>query len=229
MSLNPPSFNRRRVLSDSLAVAIPVGTYGAAFGAASIAAGFSVLQTCLLSLLLFSGASQFAVVGVMGSGGSALSAIATGSLLGFRNGLYGLKMAPLLKLRGFKRVVGAQLTIDESTGVALSQEHLGVREARQGFWLTGIGVYIFWNLFTLAGALGAQAMGNPAAWGLDAAVPAAFLGLLWPRLTNKSERLLAVAACALALAMTPYFVPGVPIIATALLAVIFGLRARIWR
>ena len=138
-------------------------------------------------------------------------------------------MAPILNVRGIKRIFAAQLTIDESTGVALSQEHLGVREARQGFWLTGVGVYIFWNLFTLAGALGAQAMGNPAAWGLDAAVPAAFLGLLWPRLTNKSERLLAVAACALALAMTPYFVPGFPIIATAVLAVIFGLRARIWK
>jgi predicted branched-subunit amino acid permease len=113
--------------------------------------------------------------------------------------------------------------------VALSQEHLGVKEARQGFWLTGIGVFIFWNIFTLAGALGAQAMGNPAAWGLDAAVPAAFLGLLWPRLISKTDRTLAVAACALALAMTPYFVPGVPIIATALLAVFFGLRANLWR
>ena len=97
------------MLRDSLAVAIPVGTYGAAFGAASVAAGFSILQTCLLSLLLFAGASQFAVVGVMGAGGSALSAIATGSLLGIRNGLYGLKMAPILKLRGLKKILAAQL------------------------------------------------------------------------------------------------------------------------
>jgi predicted branched-subunit amino acid permease len=138
-------------------------------------------------------------------------------------------MAPVLQVKGLRRIFAAQITIDESTGVALSQEHLGVKAARQGFWLTGIGVFIFWNIFTLAGALGAQAMGNPAAWGLDAAVPAAFLGLLWPRLINKTDRLLAVAACALALAMTPYFVPGVPIISTALLALVFGLRANLWR
>ncbi len=138
-------------------------------------------------------------------------------------------MAPVLNVKGLRRIFAAQITIDESTGVALSQEHLGVKQARQGFWLTGIGVFIFWNIFTLAGALGAQAMGNPAAWGLDAAVPAAFLGLLWPRLTSKTDRALAVAACALALVMTPYFVPGVPIIATALLAVFFGLRASSWR
>ena len=219
----------RATAAQSLSVSLTVGAYGIAFGAASVAAGFSVWQSCLLSLLTFTGASQFAVVGVLGAGGSALSGIATASLLGVRNTLYGLRMAPVLNVKGLRRIFAAQLTIDESTGVALSQEKIGVREMRQGFWLTGVGVFIFWNIFTLAGALGAQAMGDPAAWGLDAAVPAAFLGLLWPRLINKTDRLLAVAAFALALAMTPYFVPGVPIITTALLAVFFGLRARIWK
>jgi predicted branched-subunit amino acid permease len=99
----------------------------------------------------------------------------------------------------------------------------------QGFWYTGIGVYIFWNLFTLIGALGAQAMGDPATFGLDAAVPAAFLGLIWPRLTGRTERVLAVCALAMALALTPYVPAGVPIISTAVLAVLFGLRGRVWR
>ena len=220
---------KRATAAQSLSVSLTVGAYGIAFGAASVAAGFSVLQSCLLSLLTFTGASQFAVIGVLGAGGSALSGIATASLLGVRNTLYGLRMAPILQVKGLRRIFAAQITIDESTGVALSQEHLGVKAARQGFWLTGIGVFIFWNIFTLAGALGAQAMGNPAAWGLDAAVPAAFLGLLWPRLKNKTDRLLAISACGLSLAMTPYFVPGVPIIATALLALFFGLRANLWR
>ena len=162
----------------------------------------------------------------MGSGGTALSATATASLLGTRNLLYGLQMAPILRTRRFKKIVAAQLTIDESTGVALGQSDLGEDAMRQGFWLTGIGVYIFWNFFTVVGALGAQAMGDPAAWGLDAAVPAAFLGLVWPRLTNKFERALAVSAMALALAMTPFVAAGVPIISTALLAVAFGWKAR---
>jgi len=212
------------VLRDSLAVAIPVGTYGAAFGAASVAAGFSILQTCLLSLLLFSGASQFAVVGVMGAGGSALSAIATGSLLGFRNGLYGLKMAPILKLRGLKKILAAQLTIDESTGVAIGQESRGVEASRYGFWATGIGVYLFWNFFTFLGAIGAQAIGNPAAWGLDAAVPAAFLGLVWPRLIDNKTRFVAISAALLAIMLTPIAPAGVPIIATVAIAVIFGWK-----
>jgi predicted branched-subunit amino acid permease len=210
---------------DSLSVSLTVGAYGVAFGAAAVANGFSVLQSCLLSLLTFSGASQFAVVGVIGAGGSAISGIATASLLGIRNGLYGVLMAPILKVRGFKRVVAAHITIDESTGVSLSQESRGLQAMREGFWLTGFGVFIFWNLFTLAGALGAKAMGDPSAWGLDAAVPAAFLGLVWPRLKSSTDKTLAIFAAAFAIATTPFLPAGLPIIGTALIAVIVGLRS----
>jgi predicted branched-subunit amino acid permease len=210
---------------DSLSVSLTVGAYGVAFGAAAVANGFSVLQSCLLSLLTFSGASQFAVIGVIGSGGSALSGIATASLLGTRNGLYGVLMAPILKVRGFKRVVAAHITIDESTGVSLSQESRGLQAMREGFWLTGFGVFLFWNLFTLAGALGAKAMGDPSAWGLDAAVPAAFLGLVWPRLKSSTDKTLAILAAAFAIATTPFLPAGLPIIGTALIAVIVGLRS----
>jgi len=209
---------------DSLSLSLTVGAYGIAFGAASVANGFSVLQSCLLSLLTFSGASQFAVIGVLGAGGSALSGIATASLLGFRNGLYGVIMAPRLKVKGFRRVIAAQLTIDESTGVALGAEKRNDDAMRHGFWLTGIGVFVFWNLFTLAGALGAQAMGDTRAWGLDAAVPAAFLGLVWPRLESNRDRALAVASIIFAIAMTPILPAGLPIIATAFIAVAVGLR-----
>ncbi len=208
---------------DSLSVSVTVGAYGVAFGAAAVANGFSVLQSCLLSLLTFSGASQFAVIGVIGSGGSALSGIATASLLGSRNGLYGVLMAPILKVRGFKRVVAAHITIDESTGVSLSQESRGLQAMREGFWFTGFGVFIFWNLFTLAGAVGAKAMGDPSAWGLDAAVPAAFLGLVWPRLKNSTDKTLAIVAAVFAIATTPFLPAGLPIIGTALLAIAAGL------
>ena len=211
-------------LRDSLSVSITVGAYGTAFGAAAVANGFSLLQTCLLSLLTFSGASQFAVIGVLGAGGGAISGIATASLLGIRNGVYGVIMAPRLKVKGFKRVVAAQITIDESTAVALGQEVRGESAMRQGFWLTGFGVFLFWNLFTVAGALGAQAMGDIRAWGLDSAVPAAFLGLVWPRLKTKRDRILALSCVVFALAMTPILPAGLPIIATALIAIAVGLR-----
>lgn len=219
MSVNP---KRNQVDRTALSVAFTVGLYGAAFGAAGVTAGFSILQTCLLSILLFSGASQFAVVGIMGAGGAAVSAIATATLLGFRNTLYGLQMAPILKVKGFKRVLAAQITIDESTAVATLQDNDADR--KRGFYLTGIGVYVFWNLFTFLGALGASAIGDPSVWGLDAAVPAAFLGLIWPRLKNKVQFLVSGIAIAWALLLTPVSPAGIPIITTVLLAIIFGVK-----
>jgi predicted branched-subunit amino acid permease len=219
VSVNP---KRNQVDRTALSVAFTVGLYGAAFGAAGVTAGFSILQTCLLSILLFSGASQFAVVGIMGAGGAAVSAIATSTLLGFRNALYGLQMAPILKVKGMKRILAAQITIDESTAVATLQENDADR--RRGFYITGIGVYIFWNLFTFLGALGASAIGDPSVWGLDAAVPAAFCGLIWPRLKNKTHFVVSAVAIAWALLLTPITPAGIPIITTVLLAVIFGLK-----
>ncbi|MEY2743232.1 MAG: hypothetical protein RL310_141 [Actinomycetota bacterium] len=219
MSVNP---KKNQVDRTALSVAFTVGLYGAAFGAAGVTAGFSILQTCLLSILLFSGASQFAVVGIMGAGGSAVSAIATATLLGFRNALYGLQMAPILKVKGLNRILAAQITIDESTAVATLQENDADR--RRGFYITGIGVYVFWNLFTFLGALGASAIGDPSVWGLDAAVPAAFCGLIWPRLKNKTHFVVSAVAIAWALLLTPITAAGIPIITTVLLAVIFGLK-----
>jgi len=216
----------RATLRDSLSVALTVGAYGVAFGAASVAAGFSVLQSCLFSLLTFTGASQFAAVGVVASGGAAVSAVAAAALLGTRNTLYGIQMAPVLKVRGLRRIVAAHITIDESTGVSLSQAPRGTGAMREGFWITGLGVFLFWNLFTLLGALGAKALGTPAAWGLDAAVPAAFLGLLWPRLTSNFLRQVAVTSMAFALCVTPLLPSGLPIIATTVVAVIVGWRHR---
>ena len=217
--MNP---KKNQVDRTALSVAFTVGLYGAAFGAAGVTAGFSILQTCLLSILLFSGASQFAVVGIMGAGGAAISAIATATLLGFRNTLYGLQMAPILKVKGFKRVLAAQITIDESTAVATLQDN--DQDRKRGFYLTGIGVYLFWNLFTFLGALGASAIGDPSVWGLDAAVPAAFLGLLWPRLKNKVQFLVSAIAIAWALLLTPVTPAGIPIITTVVLAIIFGAK-----
>ena len=214
----------RDTFRDSLSVSLTVGAYGVAFGAASIAAHFSILQTCLFSLLTFTGASQFAAVGVVGAGGAGLSAIAAATLLSTRNALYGMQMSPLLKVRGLKKIAAAHVTIDESTGVALAQTPRGTDAMRTGFWLTGLGVFIFWNIFTLLGALGAKALGDPASWGLDAAVPAAYLGLLWPRLQTNFLRVVAIASMIFALLVTPWLAAGMPIIMSVLVATSFGWR-----
>jgi predicted branched-subunit amino acid permease len=207
-----------------MAVAVPVGLYGAAFGAASISAGLDLLQTIALSAILFSGASQFAIVGVIGSGGGAIAAILASALLGIRNGFYALRMAPLLEARGLRRLIAAHITIDEATAVALAQDQEDRNSVKKGFWFTGIGVFIFWNLFTIVGALSASILEDPSKWGLDSAVPAAFLALLWPQLTSRRLRIIALLAMVMALALSPFVTAGLPIISVVLIALIAGWR-----
>jgi predicted branched-subunit amino acid permease len=204
---------RRELLADAIGVGVATGAYGISFGAIAVTSGFSVAEACALSLLVFTGASQFALVGVVGAGGTALSASATALLLGTRNTLYGLKLSSLLHLRRRERVLAAQLVIDESTAMALKPAD--ERDARLGFFATGLAVFVLWNLATVIGAVAGTAMGDPAAYGFDSAVPAAFLALLWPRLDTRRARLTAVAAALLALTLVPVARPGLPIIAAA--------------
>jgi len=211
---------RARVLRTSAGVGVATGAYGLSFGALGSAADLTVAQTCALSVLLFSGGSQFALVGVLGGGGNALSGSASAILLGARNMLYGARLAPLLRLRGVQRALGAQLVIDESTAVALASEEDGEGAARLGFWATGLAVFLLWNLATLVGAVAGQAIGDPRDLGLDAAVPAAFLALLAPRLRGRSLWSTALLGAGVAVAVVPVVPAGVPVLVAALVAVV---------
>jgi 4-azaleucine resistance transporter AzlC len=208
---------QRRVLAESMGVAAATAAYGVSFGAIGATSGFTVWQTCVLSLLVFTGASQYAMIGIVASGGSMWSGSATALMLGTRNTLYGLRLARLLRLRGWRRLAGAQIVIDESTAMALKPK--GEADARLAFFATGIGIYVLWNLATLIGAVAGDAIGDTDAYGLDAAVPAAFLALLWPRLDSAFTRLTALTAAALALVLVPLTRPGFPVIAAAAVAV----------
>lgn len=204
-------------------VAVATGLYGISFGALAVVAGLSVAQTAALSLLLFSGGSQFALIGVVAAGGSPVAAIATSTLLGVRNMLYGAVVSPLLSLTGWRRLAAAQVTIDESTAVAVGQRTPAA--VRAGFWTAGLGVFVLWNAFTLVGALAGDALGDPRAWGLDAAAGAAFLALVWPRLADRRAQLVAGLAVLVTLALVPVTPAGVPVLAAAAAAIVVGLVA----
>ena len=215
---------QRVAAREGFAVAGAVSVYGVSFGAVSVAAGLDVWQTCALSLLMFTGGSQFAFVGVLAGGGTLVSAAVTATLLGLRNTLYGLRLASLLGFRGSRRVAAAHLVIDESTAMAIGRPDRAA--ARTGFLVTGATIFVGWNAFTLLGAVGGTMIGDPRAYGLDAAVGAAFLALVWPRLHGTVHRLTALGAAAVALGLVPLTAPGVPVLAASLVAVALALTVR---
>ena len=210
---------------DSLVLGTAVGVFGVTFGVLATTSGLTVVQACVMSLLVFTGASQFAAVGVVGSGGAAASAVGTALLLAARNGAYALTISRILPRRLIGRLVSAQLVIDESTAMALAQK--AEREARESFFLTGLAVYVFWNLGTLVGALSGEAIGDPEAWGLDAAFPAGFITFVLPHVRSRPGLVAALVGGAVAVVAVPLTPAGSPV----LLAVIgsiagwFVLRA----
>jgi predicted branched-subunit amino acid permease len=217
MAVQTAAAKAARPVRDGVGLGLAVGVSGIAFGAAAVSSGLSAWQACALSLLAFTGASQFALAGVIASGGSLLAGTIGAILLGSRNTLYGLRLAEVLRPRGLRRLVAAVGVIDETTAVALAQPDPPA--SRRGFWATFCCLYLTWNLTTLAGALGAGRVGSPQALGLDVVGPAAFLALIWPRIVaGRTERAVALGGAAVALGATAVLPIGVPVILAAVVA-----------
>ncbi|KRG59552.1 AzlC family ABC transporter permease [Stenotrophomonas sp. W1S232] len=207
-----------------LSISVATGLYGLSFGALSVAAGLDFWQTMGLSLLMYTGGSQFAFVGVLAGGGAPASAVGAASLLGVRNAIYGMQLNALLRPRGWLKPVAAQLTIDESTATASAQTT--PEEQQRGFWTAAIGVFIVWNVCTALGAWAGNALGDPRQFGLDGAAVAAFLALLWPRLRQRDARAIAVCCALVTLLAVPVVAPGLPILLAALVAIGWGWLRR---
>jgi len=210
----------RGIARDAVGIAIASGAYAISFGAIATAAGLSLLQTGALSLLMFTGASQFALVGVVGAGGSIWAGAVAAALLGSRNTLYGVRLSTMLEVRGWRRAVGSHFVIDETTAMAIARDDPQL--SRYAFWVTGVALFVLWNTGTLIGALATQAISDPKVFGLDAAPPAAYLALLAPRLRAREPLAIALAAAVIAILALPFVPAGVPLLIVAALVAVFG-------
>jgi 4-azaleucine resistance transporter AzlC len=205
-----------RLARDAVSIGVATGVYAVSFGVVSVAAGFSVAQTCVMSLVAFTGASQFTFVAVLAAGGSAVTALPPAVLLGVRNGLYAMSLGGVIRRGWWRRPLDAHLVIDESTAMALAQPEPAAR--RRAFVLTAAAVFVCWNVGTLAGALAGDVLADPAALGMNAIFPAVFLALVLPRLRTRATVQAAVLGAAIAAALLPVAPAGVPVLASALAA-----------
>jgi predicted branched-subunit amino acid permease len=207
----------------SLGVAAAVSLYGVSFGALAVASGLDFWQAQVLSLFMFSGGSQFAVIGLVATGAPGLSIVTAAGLLGVRNGLYAVRMSSVVGPGFWKRLLAGHWTIDESTAVAIAQSE--PRAQRIGFWLTGAAIFVGWNAMTAVGAILGDALGDPRTWGLDAAAAAAFLGLLWPRIQSRQPAAVAAVAAVITVFTVPTAPAGFPVLIAAAAGIIMALLA----
>lgn len=215
---------RSEIIRNALSIGIAVATYGISFGALGTTTGLSVAQTCALSILMFTGGSQFAVVSTLASGGTGFSAAMAAILLGTRNTAYSMRMTPIHKAKGLKKLLASHLTIDESTAMGLAQDEKSFNgnASRLAFWSTGLSVFVLWNSATFIGAIAATSIGDPKALGLDAAIGAGLFALVYPQIKNQGQLVVALGGALVAIGLASYVTPGIPIIAASIVAFIAG-------
>jgi predicted branched-subunit amino acid permease len=215
---------RRQIVANATSIGFAVAMYGVSFGALGTTTGLTIPQTMALSLLMFTGASQFTLVSTLASGGTAFTAVIASWLMGTRNAAYSMRMTPILNTSGVGRLVAVQLTIDESTAMGLAQDEevFEGRASRLAFWATGLSVYLLWNLATFIGAVSVSAIGDPKSFGLDAAIAAGLFALVWPQIRSRTDLSVAFGGALIALVFTPLVSPGVPVLAAAMVSIIVG-------
>ena len=212
---------------EAFILAAATGLLGVTFGVLADSAEFSLAQAVVLSSLTFTGASQFAAVSVIDSGGNPVTAVGSALLLAARNSLYGPLVAPLLRTPSrARRAVAIHLVIDETTAMATAQNSL--EESRDAFWFTGIWLFIFWNSGTIIGVLVGGLLEDPSVWGLDAAFPAAFVALLLPHLRTRAKRITALMGAVITVVAVPLSPVGLPVL-LSLFAVGPGIWFQYWK
>jgi len=225
-AIGPAPFAARAAITRTAAgIGLYAGAFGITFGALAARSGLSLTQAVALSAVMYTGASQFALVGVLAAGGSHLAGLSAALLLGLRNAFYGVPVTRILRPRGWRRMWTAHFVVDESTAMAVAQP--APRAGRYAFWATGITLYALWTLGTVAGALIGGGI-DTSALGLDAAAPAIFLALLWPQLSRERARAVALGAAVVVLGLIPFAPAGLPIIAAAAVAILAGLLPARW-
>lgn len=198
-----------RLVRDIGAVSVAVGFVGLSFGAIAVATGMPPWAVVGFSLFVFGGGSQFLAVALVAAG-NPVAAILGGLLLNARHLPYAMAIADVLSGGWGRRLVGSHLMIDETVAFALAQPDPPRRRA--AYWLTGLLLFTFWQLGTVAGIFVGSAVGDPARYGLDAAFPAALLALLLPRLRESAGLRVGLVAAVVAVAASFFAPPGLPVL-----------------
>jgi 4-azaleucine resistance transporter AzlC len=195
------------LLRDIALVWLAVGLVGASYGAITVGDGFPVWTPTLMSVLVFAGASQFLFTGIVAAGGSPVAAVLAGLLVNARHLPFGFALADTVRPH---RVLGSFLMVDESVAFGLAQDDPERR--RLAYFTCAIGLFTCWNIGALVGAVAGTAITDTEAFGLDAAFPAVLLALVLPSLKNLRTGAPALVGAGIALALTPFLTPGLPVL-----------------
>ena len=193
-------------------IAVAAVTFGVSFGVLAGSAGMDALAATVMSATTFAGSAQFAVASILGASGGIAAAVLAATLLNARYAPISVSVAALFEGGRLRRVLESQLIVDESWAVSRRADGRFDHKLLVG---AGLVLYVSWVGGTALGALGGEALGDPADLGLDAAFPALFLALLVPQVRSRRALASALLGGAVALVLLPFTPAGVPIVAAA--------------
>lgn len=192
--------------------------FAAAYAVSARSAGLTLLETQLMSLIVFSGGAQFSAAGLFAVQAPGPAVILTTFLINLRHLLYGLSLGQRVRMTQLQRLLGAHVLTDEAYGVTVARG-----ERSFGFFVgSALSLFLIWNLSTLLGGLLSRLVPDPAALGVDFVFPLAFLALLIPLLSGFKALGVALAAGALALVTARTVGTGVAILLAGVVGALLG-------
>lgn len=190
-------------LRDILPMLLGALPFGIIYGSLAGASGLTPWQTIGMSLLVFAGSAQFIAISLLGGGATLLVLWLTTFVVNLRHALYSASLQPFVRhLPKRWRMPLAFLLTDEAFAV-VQHRYAATDDSPYKHWYflgAGLAMYGNWLACTLVGLLFGQAVPNIAAWGLDFAMLATFIGIVVPMLCNRPQVAAALVAAGTALA-----------------------------
>ncbi len=216
---------RRRLLLDTVGIAVSVAAFGLVFGLAARNAGYSLLEAMASSVVVFAGASQFAAAGYVAAGLPWAPIVVLTFFLNARHMLYSASLAPRLReIPLARRAAMSHVLTDEAFALSAAHFHRLGRVDQPGYWIAAIlGVFVPWNVATLAGVLLGGAIPDPSRFGLDIVFPAAMAGLAVGLATGRREVVAAGAGAIIGTGLSLLIGPALGIVAGGLLGPLVGM------
>lgn len=228
LTMSPPRVAALAGIKATLPLLLGVIPFGLIYGVSAAQVGLSMGETGGLSVVVFAGASQLAMLQLFADEAAVPVLIATGLVINLRLAMYSASIAPHLQhLPVLKRLGLAYLLTDQAYALAIHRYTEQPTDHRAAFFLgAAVPFWLTWQTCSLLGfRLGTSV---PAHWHLDFAIPLTFIALLVPTLKSRSSVLTALVSGSVALGATvlPY---NLGLIVAAVVGIAAGLLLEQWR
>lgn len=195
--------------------------FGIIFGAVAVTGGLSPAATAAMSAFVFAGSAQFAAAGLVAGGAGLVIIVLTTFVINLRHAFYGVTLAAGVRHLPQRWLLPLGFLLTDETFLVASERYRRPDASPYKHWYylgSAVFMYLNWQLCTLIGLVAGQSIPNPAAWGLDFALPVTFIGMLVPAMRSRP-----VFVCVLVAGAGALLLRGLPYQLSLVVALLLGI------